>query len=391
MTQRHASEAAAAASPQGHVPFYLHDLGEPELAEVAAVLAGPMLTTGETVARFEREFAAYLGLRRAVGVTSCTAAIHLALLALGVGPGDEVITTPVTFIATATAILQAGAVPVFADVEPDTGNLDAAKLEAAITPRTKAIVPVHLYGQLCDMRAIRAIADRHGLVIVEDCAHCVVGTRDGVGPGQLGHAAAFSFYATKELTCGEGGAIATNDEAMADRLKLLRLHGMDKTAADRWTEGYRHWDMTSFGWKYNMDNIQAALLLPQLARLDRKWENRRALSRRYDERLAGIPGLTLPTHRPGVKHSYYVYPIFVDPARRDEVIAALQAADMFVAVQFRAIHLLTYFRETYGYQPGRFPEAERIGSMTICLPFFPGMAEGQVDAVAAVVRRALVE
>ncbi|HEX6513902.1 MAG TPA: DegT/DnrJ/EryC1/StrS family aminotransferase, partial [Chloroflexota bacterium] len=245
---------SAAPAGVGKVPFFRHDLGRDELDSVAEVIQGLILTTGDTVARFEQEFASCLGRKHALGVTSCTGALHLSLLGLGVGPGDEVITTPMTFIATATSILEAGATPVFVDVEPGTGNLDAARVEVAITERTKAIMPVHLYGQMCDMRALRQIADRHKLFIVEDAAHCVEGTRDGIRPGELGDTACFSFYATKNLTCGEGGAVVTDDSELAERLRLLRLHGMTKNAFDRYREGYQHWDMVMLGWKYNMDN-----------------------------------------------------------------------------------------------------------------------------------------
>ena len=371
------------------VPFYLHDLGQPELDAVARVLGGPILTTGATVAEVEQRMAARLGVPHALGVTSCTGAAHLSFLALGVGPGDEVITTPQTFIATATAILEAGARPVFVDVEPTTGNLDASRVEAAITPRTKAISPVHLYGQMCDMRALRAIADRHGLSIVEDAAHCVEGKRDGVGPGQLGDTACFSFYATKNLTCGEGGMLVTRRTDLVEKLRLLRLHGMTKAAADRAREGYQHWDMTILGWKYNMDNIQAALLLPQLDRLDAKWERRRALAARYQERLAGIRDLRLPVTLPGVQHAHHLFTAWVGGGRRDEVIAGLQARQIGVMVNYRAIHLLTYFQELLGHPRGSFPEAERIGEETISLPFFPTMREEQVDEVALAIREIL--
>ncbi len=253
--------------PVKQIPFYRHDLGSKELKSFARVLSGPILTTGDTVLEFEQKFARWLGRGHGVGVTSCTGGLHIALEGLGIGPGDEVITTPLTFIATATAILQAGAKPVFVDVEPDTGNLDVSKIGPAITRRTKAVIPVHLYGQMCDMRALHRMAKKHRLKVIEDAAHCVEGERDGVRPGQLSDAACFSFYATKNLTSGEGGAVVTDDPELAGRLKLLRHHGMNKTAADRQKEGYSHWDMVSFGWKYNMDNLQAALLLPQLEKV----------------------------------------------------------------------------------------------------------------------------
>jgi len=246
------------------IPFFHHSLGQPELDAVAEVLTGPILTTGETVERFEHRFAEYLGRRHALAMSSCTGALHLSLVALGIGQGEEVITTPMTFVATATAILEAGAKPVFVDVEPETGNMDVSRIESAITTHTKAIMPVHLYGQMCDMLAIRKIADTYGLFVIEDAAHCVEGSREGVGPGVLGDTACFSFYATKSLSCGEGGALVTDHDALAEKLRLLSLHGMSKTAADRHREGYQHWDMEIPGWKYNMSNIQAAFLLPQM-------------------------------------------------------------------------------------------------------------------------------
>ena len=367
----------------------MHDLGQAELDAVAAVLSGPILTTGETVARFESVFAAYLGRRHALGVTSCTGALHMSLLALGIGPGDEVITTRMTFIATSTAILEAGARPVFVDVEPDTGNLDAAKIEAAITERTRAILPVHLYGLMCDMREIRRIADRHDLRIVEDCAHCVEGERDGIKPGQLSDTACFSFYATKNLTCGEGGALVTDRDDLIAPLRLLRLHGMTKSAADRQREGYKHWDMVTLGWKYNLDNIQAALLLPQMQRLDKKLNRRHALARLYEERLNGVTGVRLPSSRPGAIHARHLYPIWVDADVRDQVIEGLNKQGIGAMVNYRAIHLLNYFSETLGYKAGDFPVAERIGHETISVPFYPTMPEDHVIRVAAALQNLL--
>jgi dTDP-4-amino-4,6-dideoxygalactose transaminase len=364
------------------IPFFQHDLGEPELEAVREVLRGPILTTGATVERVERRLAEYLRARHALAVTSCTGAMHLALLGLGVGPGHEVITTPMTFIATSTAIMEAGATPVFVDVEEKTGNLDVSKVEEAITARTRAILPVHLYGQMCDMRALRAIADRHGLCIIEDAAHCIEGERDGVRPGQLSDAACLSFYATKNLTCGEGGAIVSNDTALTERLRLLRLHGMTKTAYDRSREGYQHWDMVSLGWKYNMDNIHAALLLPQMERLDATWRKREEVARRYQALLAEVPGLTWPQTLPGVKHAHHLFPVWIVNGRRDEVIVGLHERGIPTVVNYRAIHLLSYFRERFGLKPGAFPMAERIGDAAVSLPFYPGIPAEHVAAVA---------
>jgi len=278
--------------------------------------------------------------------------------------------------------VEAGATPVFVDVEEKTGNLDVSKVEAAITERTRAILPVHLYGQMCDMRALRALADKHRLHIVEDAAHCIEGEREGIRPGELSDAACLSFYATKNLTCGEGGAIVCNDGALAERLRLLRLHGMTKTAYDRSREGYQHWDMVAFGWKYNMDNIHAALLLPQLERLDATWRKREELAQRYQALLAEVPGLTWPQTLPGVKHARHLFPVWIVNGRRDAVVTGLQQRGIPTVVNYRAIHLLTYFRERFDIKPGTFPMAERIGDASISLPFYPSMPADHVQAVA---------
>lgn len=371
------------------VPFYKHGLGQPELDAIAEVFKGSILTTGEWVAKFERRFADYLGVKQALGVTSCTGALHMSLLAWDIGPGDEVITTPLTFIASSTAIMEAGARPVFVDVEEDTGNLDATRVEAAITPRTKAILPVHLYGQMCDMKALREIADKHGLGLFEDAAHCVEGVRDGIKPGQLGDTASFSFYATKNLTCGEGGALVWNDEQRTSRLNLLRLHGMTKMAADRAREGYTHWDMTLLGWKYNMDNIQAAMLLPQMDRLEENWARRHRVAAWYEEELGTIPGLSLPVTRTGTRHARHLFPVLIGDGRRDAVIAHLQKAGIGCMVNYRAIHTLSFFKEALQYPESAFPIASKLGAEALSLPFYPIMTQNQVREVVHELRRAL--
>jgi dTDP-4-amino-4,6-dideoxygalactose transaminase len=371
------------------IPYFRHDLGQVELESLASVLKGDILTTGEAVSAFEAKFASYLGQRHAFAVTSCTGALHLALLALDIGPGDEVITTPMSFVATATAILEAGATPVFVEVEADTGNLDPHRVEAAITAKTKAIMPVHLYGLMCDMRALRAIADRHGLHIIEDAAHCIEGVRDGVRPGQLSDAACFSFYATKNLTCGEGGAITVNDDALAERLKLLRLHGMTRMAQESAREGYRHWDMVVMGWKYNMSNIEAALLLPQFDRMGAKLVRRHALAERYDRAFAHMDGIRVPSSRPNSVHARHIYTVWCHGCARDDLLAYLHAERIGAVVNYRPIHLMAYFAKRYGYQAGDFPIAEWIGNCTISLPYYPDMPLEDVDVVAQAVEGCL--
>lgn len=363
------------------VEFYKHNIGQQDIDNVVEVLNSLFLTTGEVVNQFEDTFSRYLGCRHTVGVTSCTAALHLSLLACGIGPGDEVITTPMTFIATANAVLYTGAKPVFVDVEPETGNINADLIEDAVTSRTKAILPVHLYGQMCDMRKIGAIADKHQLAIIEDAAHAIEALRDGARPGQLSDAACFSFYATKNITSGEGGAISTNSEEIAEKLKKLRLHGMSKGAAERYSKRYEHWDMEMLGWKYNMSNIQAALLINQVENINGNWERREAICRMYEDAFSGNPHIFLPLVLPGSRSARHVFTIQVHPEKRDEVLLRLQERGVGVAVNFRAVHLLTYYRETYGYERGSFPIAERIGDSTITLPLYPKLSNEEVQYV----------
>jgi len=344
------------------------------------------LTTGETVEEFERRFSQYLGLKYTVGVTSCTAALHLSLLAYGIGPGDEVITTPMTFIATANAVLYAGAKPVFVDVEPETGNINADLIEDAVTSRTKAILPVHLYGQMCDMRKIREIADKHHLAVIEDAAHAIEALRDGARPGQLSDAACFSFYATKNITSGEGGAVSTNNEEIAEKLKKLRLHGMSKGAAERYSKRYEHWDMEMLGWKYNMSNIQAALLLSQLGRIEQNWQRREDICRLYEEAFKKDSGVTCLKVLPNSKSARHLFTILVPPKRRDSIMGQLQERGIGVAVNFLAIHLLTFYRQVFGYKRGSFPIAEKIGDRTITLPLYPKLSNEEVQYVIKVVK-----
>lgn len=373
------------------VPFYRHQLGKREAEALAGVLEGLFLTTGPKTKELEEKLAAYFGVKHALGMTSATTALFLALKALGVGPGDEVITTPMTFIASSNVVLHCGAKPVFVDVEPDTGNIDVAKIAAAITPRTKAIMPVHLYGLMADMRAIAKLAAERKLHVVEDCAHAFESERDGVKPGQLSDAAAFSFYATKNVTTGEGGALVMRDDALFEKLRLLRLHGMSASAHDRYTGTYRHWDMTELGYKANMGDLQAALLLCQLPDVDAKNARRVAIAKKYDELFAGAPGLSHPVSRPGARHAHHLYTVWVPPERRDEILHRLQQAGIGVAVNFRAVHLLTYYREKFGFERGMFPNAERIGDSTISLPMYPTLSDEDVAYVASTLKGILSE
>lgn len=371
------------------IQFFKHNIDSKDLQKITSVLQSVFLTTGDAVRDFESHFSNYVSAAHAIGVTSCTAALHLSLLAENIGRGDEVITTPMSFCATANAILHAGAKPIFVDVEEKTGNIDANLLESAITDRTKAVLPVHLYGQMCDMRKIHEIARKHNLAVIEDAAHCIEGQRDGVKPGQLADSACFSFYATKNITSGEGGAIVTNDAKKADLLKMLRSHGIDKSAADRYTARYRHWDMPVLGWKYNMDNIQASLLIGQLERIEELWERRDYLWRLYEEHLDGIKGIDLLATAPDSKHARHLFTMLVDPDRRDAILWALQEKGIGVAVNYRPIHLLQYYRDAYGYREGSFPVAENIGNRTISLPLYPKLQYEEIMYVIDIVREVI--
>ena len=373
------------------VPFFRHGLGRPELRRLARVLQGPILTTGEEVFEFERKFSRFLGLPDTVACTSWTGAAHISLAALGVGPGDEVILPVLTFVASATAILQAGATPVFVDVEASTGNLDPALVEKAITRKTKAILPVHLYGQMADMRAIHRLARKHRLKVVEDAAHCIEGVRDGIRPGQLSDAVCFSFFATKNLACGEGGAVSFGDRSLSRPLRLLRLHGMTKTSYDREREGFQPWDMVAFGWKYNMDNIHASLLLPQLARIRTNHALRKQRARWYEEELRALPGIELFPRIPNSVHARHLFPILVPPGQRDEIIRRLRKRGVDTTVNYRPVHLLSFFRRQARWRKARFPVAEALGERLVSLPFYPRLRRPEADHVVRSLRLVLGE
>jgi dTDP-4-amino-4,6-dideoxygalactose transaminase len=369
------------------VEFYKHSLEQTDIDNVVKVLHSLILTTGEVVDRFEEEFSQYLGCKYIVGLNSCTSALHLSLLAYGIGPGDEVITTPMTFIASANAILQAGATPVFVDAEPATANIDANAIEGAITSKTKAILPVHLYGHMADMKKIRKIADTHKLVVIEDAAHTIEAIRDGIRPGELSEASCFSFYATKNITSGEGGAIGTNNEEIAMKLKKLRLHGMSTSAADRYSKRYQHWDMEMLGWKYNMDNIHAALLIDQLKRIEQNWQRREDICRMYENAFEGSEHITCLKVLPGSKSARHMFTIMVDPEKRDNILWQLQERGIGVAVNYRAIHLLTFYSQRYGYTRRAYPVAERIGDSTITIPLYPGLTDEEVRYVIRIIKK----
>ncbi len=368
------------------VEYCRHSIGEDEIGRVGKVLHSLFLTTGSEVAEFEERLARYLGLPHTVAVTSCTAAMQLAILAEGIEPGDEVITTPLTFIGSANSILMAGGIPVLADVDRSTGNLDPAAVEEAVTERTRGILPVHLYGQMCDMTALKEIADRNDFFIVEDAAHSLEAEWDGNRPGHLGDYACFSFYATKNITSGEGGAISTKSEEKYELLKKLRLHGFDRHAVERYTSRFEQYDIDILGWKYNMDDIHAAILVEQIKKVEELFQRRKEIFRRYMETFSGIEGIELHHLREEAVHACHLLTIMVDASRRDSIMDELQRRGIGVSINFHPLHLMTYYRNRFGYREGMFPEAEEIGSRTISLPFYPRLTEEELDYVIDNVR-----
>jgi dTDP-4-amino-4,6-dideoxygalactose transaminase len=370
-------------------------LGEEEIAEVVATLRSGWIGTGPRVQKFEANFRRYIGCAHAVALNSCTAGLHLALNVLRIGPGDEVITTPLTFSATANTIIHVGATPVFADVDPRTMNLDPEVAARAVTPRTKAILPVHFAGRPCDMDALLQVARRHDLRVIEDAAHAIEARYRGRPIGMIGDLTAFSFYVTKNLVTGEGGMLTTENAAWADEVRVKSLHGISRDAWKRYSaEGFQPYDTLFPGYKYNMMDLQAALGIHQLARLEANLNVRERHWRRYDVAFAGHPCLTTPAPvDPADRHARHLYTVLLDPERagmsRNEFVQRLKAENIGTGIHFTALHLHSYYARTFGFTPGRFPAAEFIGERTVSLPLSAKLTEEDVEDVIAAVRRVL--
>ena len=395
-------------TPPERVEFFRHTLGDDEAASWRQVLATVFLTLGPQVAAFERELGAFLlrdrgtgdelfGDRHVVGTNSCTNGLLVALRALGLEPGDEVITTPMTFVSTTNAIMHLGGKPVLVDVDPATGLLDPANVHGAIGPKTKGILTVHLFGQLADMRAFRALADAHGLWLLEDSAHGIEMERDGVRPGDLGDAAVFSFYATKTITSGDGGAIVTKDANLAERMRQLRNHGVSKAASDRHGGLYQHWDLVDLGFKANLTDLDAAILRPQLPRALAQRAAREAVDVRYRTLLpelapslfAQAPSAVPPLVTRVGQSTHHLFTVHVPADKRDAVLTGLGARGIGVAVNYRAIHTLSYLVRTLSIAHGSLPHAEAIGDRTLSLPQYPTLTQEQQIRVATALEEAL--
>ena len=362
-----------------------------EIQEVVATMRSGWLGTGPRVARFEREFAAYKGAEHAAAVNSCTAALHLALLASGVKPGDEVITTALTFCATVNAIIHAGATPVLADVDPVTMNIDPADVTRKLTGRTTALVPVHFAGRPCDMNSLCGLAERHGMRMIEDCAHAIETVYRGRKSGTFGDYACFSFYVTKNVVTGEGGMVLTRREEDLARIKVLALHGMSKDAWKRFSdEGYKHYQVVDAGFKYNMMDIQAAIGIHQLERVEANWQRRQEIWQRYDEAFAGLPVTRPAAPEPDTRHAYHLYTLLIDErttrTSRDHFLDGMTKRNIGVGVHYLSIPEHPYYQEAFGWRPEDYPNAMRIGRQTVSIPLSVRLSNSDVEDVIAAVR-----
>ncbi|MBC7185753.1 MAG: DegT/DnrJ/EryC1/StrS aminotransferase family protein [Calditrichaeota bacterium] len=377
------------------LPFSPPAISEEEIAAVADTLRSAWITTGPKTKRFEQEFAAYIGAPAALALNSCTAGLHLALLALGIGPGDEVITTPMTFCSSVHVIEHVGARPVLADIVPDTLTIDPVRVAEGITPRTRAIMPVHYAGHPADMDPLLELARQRGLYVIEDAAHALPASYRGQRIGTIGDLTAFSFYATKNLTTAEGGML-TGAPELIERARILSLHGMSRDAWKRYdANGSWYYEVIDAGWKYNMTDIQAAIGLVQLQRLESMQRRRREVVAQYNAAFGQLDALQIPTERPDAESAWHLYVLRLNLDRltidRARFIEELRVRNIGTSVHFIPIHLHPYYRDKYGFQPEDFPVAYREYQRIISLPLYPRMSDQDVqdviDAVVEIVKR----
>lgn len=369
------------------LPYCQPLLGDEEIKEEIDTLKSGWLSTGPKTIKFEELIAEYTGARYAIALNSCTAALHLSLIALGIGKGDEVITTSFTFASTGNVIVHVGAKPVFVDIKKDTGNIDPEKIKEAITPRTRAIMPVHYAGQPCDIEAIMEIAREHNLYVIEDAAHVIGAEYKGKKIGTFGDTTCFSFYATKNMTTGEGGALTTDNDELADKFKILRLHGISKDAWKRYSAaGSWYYEIEDCGWKYNMTDMQAALGIHQLKKLDKFIETRREYVQIYNEGFRKLDGIITPYEKPDVKHVYYLYPILLEEFDRNEFIEKMKERGIGCSVHFIPLHLHPFYRDTFGFKKGDLPNTEWVYEREVSLPLYPKMSEEDLWGVISAVK-----
>ena len=365
-----------------------------EVDEVVDSLKSGWIGTGPKVHQFEEMFRDYKGVKYAMALNSCTACLHLSMLSINLQPGDEVIVPTMTFAATANVVIHAGGKPVFVDSLRDSMNIDPADIERKITPKTKAIIPVHFAGRACDMDTILDIAKKHDLKIIEDCAHAIETEYHGKKTGTFGDIGCFSFYVTKNIVTGEGGMAITNNQEYADKIKIMGLHGMSKDAWKRFSdEGYKHYQVVYPGFKYNMMDIQAALGIHQLPRVDSYWLRRQEIWDIYNEAFKDLPVFTPAPVAPDTKHAYHLYTLLLDIDRlsitRDQFLDEMTKRKIGVGVHYIALHLHPYYQQTLGHKRGDFPNAEWISDRTVSLPLSAKLTNADVDDVIEAVQSIL--
>ena len=371
--------------------FHRPEIGENEIREVIDTLKTGWITTGPKSKLFEEKFRDYVGSKYAVAVSSCTAGLHLALVAAGIGPGDEVITTPYTFAATGEVIIYVGAKPVFVDVERDSLNINPAEIRKAVTTKTKAIIPVHFAGLPCRMTEIMEIAHENNLIVIEDAAHAFPAEYNGSKIGNIGHFTSFSFYATKNITTGEGGMVTTNDLEFAEKIRILSLHGLSRDAWKRYTtEGSWYYEIINSGYKYNMSDIQAAIGIHQLDKIDSFQLKRENYVRKYNDGFKDLPEIIIPFQAKNTKHAWHLYVIQLNldllNISRNEFIRELSDYNIGTSVHFIPLHLHPFYRKTFTFNGG-FPNSEHAYKRVISLPLFPGMNVEDVDYVISTIKK----
>jgi dTDP-4-amino-4,6-dideoxygalactose transaminase len=375
------------------IPFHRPSITDAEVDAVTLTLRSGWLTSGPRARELESVVAGYVGMPHAVALSSCTAALHLGLIAAGVGPGDEVITSPYTFVATGETILYLGATPVFVDVERSTKNLNPALVASSITLKTRAVVTVSIAGHPCRAAEIESAAKRHAIPVVEDAAHSLTAQIGGVPVGRQADLTCFSFYATKGVTAGEGGMVVTGRAEWADRVRRLSLHGLSSAAWSRYDAGgWWEYDVTELGYKYNLTDVQAALALAQMTRAEAMRARREAIASRYAAALGGLPGLALPSVASGHRHAWHLYQIEVvegGAMNRDGLALALREDGIGTSVHFKPLHLFPWYQKRLGVRPGQFPSAESCYAGTLSLPIWPDLTDADVDRIAERIRHHL--
>lgn len=378
-----------------YLVFGAPPIEQAEINEVVDSMRTGWLGTGPKVAKFEEMFGQYVGAQYALALNSCTAGLHLALLVADLKPGDEVITTPMTFCATVNTIIHCGATPVLVDCDRETQLIDPQRIEDAITPRTRAIVPVHLCGRPCNMDAILDIAARHNLIIIEDAAHAIETVYKGRKVGNISHLTCFSFYVTKNVITGEGGMVTTNNPDFADKIKIYGLHGMSRDAWKRFSDdGYKHYQVIFPGFKYNMMDLQAAIGIHQLQRVEQNWQQRDRIWQTYNEAFADLPVGLPPPAEPQTRHARHLYTLMIDEAscglKRDEFMRQLHKLNIGTGVHYLSVHLHPFYQKQYGFTAADFPNATWLSERTVSIPLSPQLTAEDVADVISTVRHVIL-